>query len=91
MISHGLNDQGIDVGSSLNPGPLSPFDPATPPKRTFALPAGVIQAEAQAAAMAKLTAASAGVVKASSEQASVTQGSATPSGIVQTHGKQADS
>ncbi len=91
MIAHGLNAQGIDVGSRLNPAHPIYFDPSTPPARVVADGAGVVRTDAHGASVTMLAADGSGIVRAMADGAAVTDLAADGAGVVRVAAEGAES
>lgn len=91
MFAGGLNFQGLAVGAGLNPAPLSPFNPAIPPRKVLADGAGVYMTDAKQVAINQVDAVSAGIQQIDADQVGVNQVEAEGAGVHQTDAKQGDS
>lgn len=91
MISHGLNASGTDIGSTLNPGPVTPFDPSAPSRQVVADGAGIVLAAGDGASVTSLSASGAGVALLEATGAGSSVLDAHGAGIVQNAARPAES
>ncbi len=91
MIALGLNARGTDIALELNPGPMTPFDPAVPSTHVVADGAGVMLNDARGASVTMLAADGSGIVRTMADGASATQLAADGAGVVRTSAGGVDS